>query len=102
MPRKSSKAEKQTVEELNSEQTLVFKGMVSEMATILEKIKLYQGTLDDIRTRCEDELGVAKADLNYHANAKFDPEKAVKKFSEVEARARTAEDLGYITLHELQ
>jgi hypothetical protein len=96
----SDKAEKTTVDSLNEESTQRFKEMVNEVATIKEKIKLYSGTIDDIRSRCEEELGIAKADLNYFAEAKVDPAKITKKFREVEHRAHTAEDLGYIQLEE--
>lgn len=96
MPRKSDKAPKISVEELSRDQYDTFKGMAKELAEIQEKIELYKGTMNDIKSRCEEEIGVSKTDLNNMAKWITETEKMEKDLQRAESRRDMAIQLGLI------
>lgn len=96
MPRTSKKAPKIGVDELNPQQEAVFAGMVSELAIAMEKIAALRSFQNDIKARCEEELGVAKKDLAKIAKIKFDEAKVRSELRSLEVQLSAAERIGIV------
>ena len=96
MSRPSTKAPKIKVEELPRDQYDTFTSMAKELAEIMEKISLFKGTMDDIRSRCEEEIGVSRSDLNKMAKWRVEQEKMEEALDKLQNQREMAERLNLI------